>query len=321
METASPPISQASVARTAAARTAAALPTDWRDFFALTKPRVMTLVIFTAICGVLAAPGSIHPVLGFTAILAISMGAGGSAALNQWWEADLDAGMKRTMNRPLPSGRMRRGDARDFGIFLSATSVCLMGVAIGWLAAGLLLGAIIYYAVIYTMWLKPRTPQNIVIGGGAGAFPPLIGWVAVTGEITAMPVLLFAIIFFWTPPHFWALALFVKSDYAKVGIPMLPVVAGEKVTRRQIMFYTLLLAPVAIAPWAIGGTGWIYGSIAAVLSALFVVLAVPVAVRMQAENDAMLPEKKLFKYSIVYLFVLFAALVADRVAAYQGWIA
>ena len=306
---------------TTAPQTTATLPTEWRDFFALTKPRVMTLVIFTAICGVLAAPGSIHPVLGFTAILAIAMGAGGSAVLNMWWEADLDAGMKRTMNRPLPGGRMRREDARDFGIFLSVVSVGLMGVAIGWLAASLLFGAIIYYAVIYTMWLKPRTPQNIVIGGGAGAFPPLIGWVAVTGDITAMPILLFAIIFFWTPPHFWALALFVQSDYAKVGIPMLPVVAGEKPTRRQIMIYTLLLAPIAIAPWAIGGTSWIYGSVAVVLSVLFVVLAMPVFTRMRAEVDAMTPEKTLFKYSIVYLFVLFAALVADRVAAYQGWIA
>jgi protoheme IX farnesyltransferase len=304
-----------------APQTAAQMPTEWRDFFTLTKPRVMTLVIFTAICGVLAAPGNIHPVLGFTAILAIAMGAGGSAALNHWWEADIDAGMKRTMNRPLPGGRMRREDARDFGIFLSAVSVGLMGVAIGWLAAALLLGAVIYYAVIYTMWLKPRTPQNIVIGGGAGAFPPLIGWVAVTGDITAMPILLFAIIFFWTPPHFWALALFVQSDYAKVGIPMLPVVAGEKVTRRQIMIYTLLLAPIAIAPWAIGGTSWIYGSCAVVLSALFVVLAMPVFTRTRAEVDAMTPEKALFKFSIVYLFVLFAALVADRVAAYQGWIA
>ncbi|MEO0057669.1 MAG: hypothetical protein RIT17_1126, partial [Pseudomonadota bacterium] len=302
-------------------QTAAMMPTEWRDFFALTKPRVMTLVIFTAICGVLAAPGNIHPVLGFTAILAIAMGAGGSAVLNQWWEADIDAGMKRTMNRPLPGGRMRREDARDFGVFLSAVSLVLMGVAIGWLAAALLLAAIIYYAVIYTMWLKPRTPQNIVIGGGAGAFPPLIGWIAVTSEITAMPLLLFAIIFFWTPPHFWALALFVQSDYAKVGIPMLPVVAGEKVTRRQIWWYTVVLTPITIAPWAIGGTSWIYGSVAVVLSGLFLLLAWPVGARMRAETDAMLPEKKLFKFSIVYLFVLFAALVADRVAAYQGWIA
>ncbi|WP_416831366.1 MAG: heme o synthase [Erythrobacter sp.] len=302
------------------ATTSTMLPTEWRDFFALTKPRVMTLVVFTAICGLLAAPGAIHPVLGFTAILAIAMGAGGSAVLNQWWEADLDAGMKRTANRPLPGGRMRRDDARDFGVFLSAVSVALMGVAIGWLAAALLLGAIIYYAVIYTIWLKPRTPQNIVIGGGAGAFPPMIGWVAVTGEVTAMPLLLFAIIFMWTPPHFWALALFVQSDYAKVGIPMMPVVAGERSTRRQILAYTVLLAPVTLAPWLIGGTSWVYGSVAVVLSVLFFALAVPVGTRTRSEVDSMTPEKTLFKFSICYLFVLFAALVADRMLAMNGLI-
>lgn len=296
------------------------LPADWRDFFTLTKPRVMTLVIFTGICGLLAAPGSIHPVLGFTAIFAIAMGAGGSAALNHWWEADIDAGMQRTANRPLPMGRLRSDDARDFGIFLSVTSVGLMGLAIGWLAAGSLAVAIVYYAVIYTMWLKPRTPQNIVIGGGSGAFPPFIGWVAVTGEITLMPVLLFAIIFMWTPPHFWALALFMKSDYAKVGIPMMPVVAGERSTRRQILIYTVLLAPVAIAPWAIGATSWIYGSVAVVLSALFLALALPVGMRTRVEDDPMLAEKTLFRFSIVYLFVLFAALVADRVLAAGGFI-
>ncbi|MFL0357088.1 heme o synthase [Erythrobacter sp. GH1-10] len=296
------------------------MPADWRDFFTLTKPRVMTLVIFTGICGLLAAPGSIHPVLGFTAILAIAMGAGGSAALNHWWEADLDAGMKRTANRPLPTGRLRREDARDFGIFLSAVSVGIMGVAVHWLAALSLLGAIIYYAVIYTMWLKPRTPQNIVIGGGAGAFPPFIGWIAVTGEITLMPVLLFAIIFFWTPPHFWALALFVKSDYAKVGIPMLPVVAGERVTRRQIMLYTVLLAPIAIAPWLIGGTSWVYGSVAVALSLLFLALAVPVLSENRSGADPLKPEKTLFKFSIYYLFILFGALVADRLLAKGGLI-
>jgi protoheme IX farnesyltransferase len=295
------------------------MPADWRDFFTLTKPRVLTLVIFTGICGLLAAPGTIHPVLGFTAVLAIAMGAGGSAALNHWWEADIDAGMKRTANRPLPTGRMRRDDARDFGVFLSLAAVFLMGVAVGWLAATILAAAVVYYAVIYTMWLKPRTPQNIVIGGGAGAFPPMIGWVAVTGEITLMPVLLFAIIFFWTPPHFWALALFVKSDYAKVGIPMLPVVAGERVTRNQIVLYTVLLAPLAIAPWAIGATGWVYGSVSVVLSALFLALAWPVWRRdRDGEADSMQPEKTLFKYSIYYLFILFAALVADRVLYGQG---
>ncbi|MEM7690745.1 MAG: heme o synthase [Pseudomonadota bacterium] len=303
-------------------RAAQPLPAEWRDFFALTKPRVMTLVIFTAICGLLAAPGSIHPILGFTAVLAIAMGAGGSAVLNQWWEADLDAGMKRTANRPLPGGRLHRDDARDFGLFLSAASLVLMGLAIGWLAAALLLAAIIYYAVIYTMWLKPRTPQNIVIGGGAGAFPPLIGWVAVTGEVTAMPVLLFAIIFMWTPPHFWALALFVKTDYAKVGIPMLPVVAGERTTRNHIWVYTLLLAPFTVAPWVIGGTSWIYGTTAVALSLLFIALALPVARRdaVMGAGDPMLEEIRLFKFSIVYLFVLFAALVADRVLEAQGLI-
>ncbi len=296
------------------------LPADWRDFYALTKPRVMSLVIFTGLCGLLAAPGSIHPVIGFTAILCIALGAGGAAALNQWWEADLDAGMKRTKARPLPAGRMRRNDARDFGILLSAASVIVMGVAVNWLAAIILALSIVYYAVIYTIWLKPRTPQNIVIGGGAGAFPPMIGWVAVTGDITLMPVLLFAIIFMWTPPHFWALALFVQSDYAKVGIPMMPVVAGEKSTRRQILIYSVLLVPLAGAPWFIGGTGVFYGICALALSVAFLALSVPVAFRTAEKGDAMRPEKRLFAFSILYLFALFAALVIDRVAAAQGWL-
>ena len=299
---------------------AASMPADWRDFFALTKPRVMTLVIFTGICGLLAAPGTIHPVIGFTAILCIALGAGGSAALNQWWEADLDAGMKRTSKRPLPSGRMALQDARDFGILLSAASVVVMGVAVGWLAAAILAIAIIYYAVVYTIWLKPRTPQNIVIGGGAGAFPPMIGWIAVTGEITAMPILLFAIIFMWTPPHFWALALFVKTDYAKVGIPMMPVVAGEQATRRQILAYTVLLMPVAVAPWIIGGTGAIYGVAALALSLAFLALSLPVAFRQKVEKDGMKREKRLFGFSILYLFALFAALVVDHYALRAGLI-
>ncbi len=296
------------------------LPADWRDFFALTKPRVMTLVIFTGLCGLLAAPGSIHPVLGFTAILCIALGAGGAAALNQWWESDIDAGMKRTAHRPIPAGRLARTDARDFGIALSAASVGIMGVAIHWLAAVILAISIVYYAVIYTIWLKPRTPQNIVIGGGAGAFPPLIGWIAVTGEITAMPVLLFAIIFFWTPPHFWALALFVQSDYAKVGIPMMPVVRGEKSTRLQIIVYAALLLPLAATPWFIGGTGAIYGIAALALSAAFLMLSVPVAFRTSAPDDPMKPEKRLFAFSIIYLFALFGILVADRVIYGQGYL-
>ena len=293
--------------------TAFQLPTDWRDFIALTKPRVMSLVIFTGLCGLIAAPERIAPALAFTAVLCIAVGAGGAAALNQWWEADLDAGMRRTLSRPLPSGRMGRIEARDFGVALSVGSVLLMGLAIGLLAAVILAISIVYYAVIYTIWLKPRTPQNIVIGGGAGAFPPLIGWVAATGHITAMPVLLFAIIFFWTPPHFWSLALFVKSDYAKVGIPMMPVVAGERSTRRQILIYAVLLLGLSLLPWAIGGTGAIYGLSALVLSLLFLALSVRVALRTASvETDAMKPEKQLFAFSILYLFALFGALVADR---------
>ncbi|APE28199.1 heme o synthase [Aurantiacibacter gangjinensis] len=295
-----------------AAPTTTPLPAEWRDFFALTKPRVMSLVVFTGLAGLLAAPGSIHPVLGFTAVLCIAMGAGGAAALNQWWEADLDAKMKRTHQRPLPAGRMDRGDARDFGLVLSGFSVMIMGLAIHWLAAIILAISIVYYAVIYTMWLKPRTPQNIVIGGGAGAFPPLIGWIAVTGEITLMPVLLFAIIFIWTPPHFWALALFVKTDYAEAGIPMMPVVAGEKSTRRQVLAYSVLLLATAMVPWAIGETGPIYGISALVLSAIFVALSVPVGLRSSQPEDGMKPEKRLFAFSILYLFALFTALVIDR---------
>jgi protoheme IX farnesyltransferase len=295
------------------------LPAEWRDFFALTKPRVMSLVIFTGLCGLLAAPEHIHPVLGFTAILCIAMGAGGAAALNQWWEADLDAGMKRTAARPLPAGKMERTSARDFGVGLSVASVLLMGLAIGWLTAVILAVSIVYYAVIYTIWLKPRTPQNIVIGGGAGAFPPLIGWVAATGHITWMPVILFAIIFFWTPPHFWALALFVKTDYAKVGIPMMPVVAGETSTRRQILAYAVLLLPLSALPWFIGGTGAVYGVSALLLSALFLLLSLRVGLRQTApEGDRMKPEKQLFAFSVIYLFALFAALVADRWLVVQG---
>ena len=294
------------------------LPAEWRDFFALTKPRVMSLVIFTGLCGLLAAPGHINPVIGFTAILCIAMGAGGSGALNMWLEADIDAKMKRTAGRPIPSGRLRREDARDFGVALSVASVAIMGIAVHWLAACLLALSIVYYAVFYTLWLKPRTPQNIVIGGGAGAFPPLIGWVAVTGDVTAMPLLLFAIIFVWTPPHFWALALFVKSDYANAGIPMMPVVRGEATTRHQILAYSIVLVPVALAPWLIGGAGTLYGLTALTLSLAFVALAVPVGRRRSREGDTMAPEKRLFKFSILYLFAVFAILVADRALAHSG---
>ncbi len=299
----------------------ASLPAEWRDYFALTKPRVMSLVVFTGLCGLLAAPGPIHPVIGFTAVLCIALGAGGAGALNMWWEADIDAQMKRTAKRPLPQGRLRRNDARDFGVAISVASVLVMGLVVNWLSGAILAASILYYAVVYTIWLKPRTPQNIVIGGGAGAFPPLIGWVAVTNEITLMPVLLFVIIFMWTPPHFWALALFVKTDYAKAGIPMMPVVAGETSTRRQILAYSAILLPVSLAPWWIGGTGPIYGAAALVLSGLFLALSLPVAFRHAAEGDRMKPEKRLFGYSVLYLFALFAALVADRLILGQGLVA
>ncbi|WP_188236751.1 heme o synthase [Sphingopyxis sp. LK2115] len=289
-----------------------ALPADWRDLFALTKPRVMSLVVFTALCGLLAAPGDVHPVLGFSSILAIALGAGASGALNQWYEAGLDAKMKRTAGRPLPAGRLDPQTALQFGIGLAAFSLFLMLFASNWQATLLLLASILFYVFVYTMWLKPRTPQNIVIGGAAGAFPPLIGWVAATGSIAPLPVLLFLLIFLWTPPHFWALALFVRSDYAAAGIPMMPVVAGEKSTRRQILLYALVMAAAAIAPWPLGYTGALYGWTAILLSAIFVLLSVQVGTRTTGEGDRMQPEKRLFAFSIAYLFILFGAVVADR---------
>ena len=288
------------------------MPAHWRDFWALTKPGVIRLVVFTGLCGLLAAPGSIHPVIGFVAILCIAMGAGGAAALNQYYESDLDALMKRTANRPIPAGRMDREAALQFGLALSGFSVVIMGLAVNWLAAAILAFSVFYYAVIYTIWLKPNTPQNIVIGGGAGAFPPVIGWAAVTGDVTMLPILLFSIIFFWTPPHFWALALFVKMDYARVGIPMMPNVAGEKSTRHQVFGYSLVLLATVMAPAALGLVGWTYGISAFVLSAIFVALAARVGFRTAGEGDALKPEKQLFAYSIVYLFLIFAAVVVDR---------
>ncbi|MDB5681011.1 MAG: protoheme farnesyltransferase [Sphingomonas bacterium] len=289
-----------------------ALPADWRDFLALTKPRVMTLVVFTGLCGMLAAPVSVNPVLGFTAILCIALGAGAAGALNQWYEADLDAKMRRTAARPLPAGRMDKQSALHFGVGLGAFSVLLMGLAVNVLAAGILAASILFYVLVYTVWLKPRTPQNIVIGGAAGAFPPLIGWAAATGGLAPLPLLLFALVFLWTPPHFWALALFVKTDYANAGIPMLPVVAGERATRVQIGLYTVPMAIAAVAPWPLGLTGAIYGAVAIAATGWFALLAVRVATRTTRESDKMRPEKQLFAFSIVYLFVTFGAVVADR---------
>jgi protoheme IX farnesyltransferase len=290
-----------------------ALPADWRDLLALTKPRVMTLVVFTALCGMLAAPAPVHPVLGFTAILCIALGAGAAAALNMWYEADLDALMKRTAGRPLPAGRLDRQTALHFGVGLAFFSVLLMGIAANWLAATILAASILFYVLVYTVWLKRRTPQNIVIGGAAGAFPPVIGWAAATGDVTLLPVLLFVLIFLWTPPHFWALSLFVRSDYAAAGVPMLPVVAGAKATRQQIALYTVPMTAAAVAPWPLGLAGAIYGVAAAALSLAFLVLALRVLANRATEPAAMKPEKQLFAYSILYLFAIFGALVVDQV--------
>ncbi|MCP1471838.1 protoheme IX farnesyltransferase [Sphingobium sp. OAS761] len=297
---------------TTATLTSAPVTAHWRDFLALTKPRVMTLVVYTGLAGLLAAPGRIHPVLAFTAILCIALGAGAAAALNQWYEADVDAKMKRTASRPLPAGRMDRQSALHFGVGLSFFSVILMGMATNWLAAAVLAVSILFYVIVYTIWLKPRTAQNIVIGGAAGAFPPVIGWAAVTGDIGALPVALFMLTFFWTPPHFWSLALFVRTDYAAAGIPMLPVVSGEVATRRQIWLYTAIMAIAAMAPVLLRLTGLIYGTAAFVGTAIFAVLAFEVYRRRETDPARMTPERRLFKYSILYLFLLFGAVVADR---------
>ncbi|MGJ8536772.1 MAG: heme o synthase [Parasphingopyxis sp.] len=284
---------------------------DWRDFYALTKPGVMKLVVFTGLAGMLAAPVQLHPVLAFTAILAIALGHGGAATLNQWYEADLDARMKRTEDRPLPAGRMARDTALHFGVGLSSFSVLLMGLAANWLAAATLAVTILFYVCIYTIWLKRRTPQNIVIGGAAGAFPPMIGWAAATGDITLMPILLFALIFLWTPPHFWALSLYVNADYARAGVPMMTVVAGPRSTRRQMLLYALPMIAVAIAPWPLGLAGPIYGVTATLLSAVFLLLTIAVVRNPSTKPARMVPEKRLFLFSIFYLFALFGALVID----------
>ena len=289
-----------------------ALPVDWRDLVALTKPRVMSLVVFTGLCGLLAAPVQLPAVLGFTAILCIALGAGAAGALNQWYEADLDAKMRRTANRPLPARRMERQTALHFGVGLGAFSVLLMGLATNYLAAGLLAVSILFYVLIYTVWLKRRTAQNIVIGGAAGAFPPLIGWVAATGRVDLLPALLFAIIFLWTPPHFWALSLFVRSDYANANVPMLPVVAGIQNTRLQILLYSVTVVIAGIAPYALGLTGIVYGISAAVLNTIFLVLAAAVFANRAEDPSGMKPERRLFAFSILYLFALFSAVVVDR---------
>jgi len=290
------------------------------DYVLLLKPRVMSLVVFTALVGLLVAPVPMNPMIGFTAILFIALGAGASGALNMWYDADIDRVMKRTAKRPVPAGKVEPGEALTLGLWLSAISVAMLGLATNWLAAGLLAFTIFFYAVIYTMWLKRSTPQNIVIGGAAGAFPPMIGWGAATGSISLEAVLMFGLIFMWTPPHFWALALFMKSDYHKADVPMLTVTHGRKETRRQVLIYTILLVPVALGLGFTSVAGPAYLSAALVLNAIFLKGAYDIWRReeSQAEADEYAVEKKVFRFSLYYLFLHFGALLVDAALRAMG---
>jgi heme o synthase len=281
------------------------------DFVALMKPRVMSLVVFTAFVGLLLAPGHLHPVLGFAALVCIAVGAGAAGALNMWYDADIDAVMTRTARRPIPAGRMLPGEALGFGATLAVGSVVMLGLTANWFAAGLLAFTIFFYVAIYTVWLKRATPQNIVIGGAAGAFPPMIGWAAATGGVALESVLLFLIIFLWTPPHFWALGLLRSGEYARAGIPMLPVVAGRAETKRQILLYTGVLVPVSLAPWLLGYAGPLYGIVAAAAGAFLALLAWRIWTAPEGRPTD-LAARRLFGFSILYLFALFAGLLADR---------
>ncbi|NND40508.1 MAG: protoheme IX farnesyltransferase [Boseongicola sp.] len=291
------------------------------DYVALLKPRVMSLVVFTALVGLLVAPVSLHPFEAFCAILFIAIGAGASGALNMWYDADIDAVMRRTAKRPVPSGRVEPGEALAIGLGLSGLSVLMLGLATNLAAAALLAFTIFFYAVVYTMWLKRWTPQNIVIGGAAGAFPPMIGWVAATGSVSLEAVLMFALIFMWTPPHFWALALFMRSDYDDAGVPMLTVTHGRPATRRHILTYTILLAPVAVglALTSIGGPATLI--VAVVLNLWFVKGAFDICCRdeVMAEADDYAVEKKFFRFSLYYLFLHFGALIVDLSLPAMGW--
>ncbi|WP_295556415.1 heme o synthase [uncultured Hyphomicrobium sp.] len=283
------------------------------DFLELMKPRVMSLVVFTSLAGLFAAPGSLHPVLAVIAILCIAVGAGASGALNMWYDADIDARMARTAARPIPRGRVTADEALAFGSVLSVMSVLTLGVLVNWVAGALLALTIAYYVFFYTMWLKRRTPQNIVIGGAAGSFPPMIGWAAVTGTVTVESVLLFLIIFMWTPPHFWALALYRCRDYERVGVPMLPVVAGPDETRRQILLYSLVLTPLAVTPYFIGLGGVVYLATSVVLGLVFLYLAFKVW-RIREGRVADHAAKQLFGFSILYLFILFGVILGEHLA-------
>jgi protoheme IX farnesyltransferase len=277
------------------------------DYFALLKPRVMSLVVFTGFVGLYLAPATLHPVLGAVAVLCIAVAAGASGAINMWYERDIDALMMRTRARPIPAGRIEPANALGFGVVLAVGAVSLMGLALNWVAAALLALSVGFYVFVYTIWLKRRTPQNIVIGGAAGAFPPMIGWAAATGEVSLASVALFAIIFMWTPPHFWSLALYRSDDYARAGVPMLPVVAGRRETRRQILIYTILLLPLTAAPYVLGVSGLLYLGVALALGIVFL----GYAMRVWAERDDR-SARASFRYSILYLFGLFVALIVDR---------
>ena len=292
---------------TRAAHLAGSLAASPGDFFTLLKPRVMSLVVFTGAIGLIVADGSLHPVLACVAVLCIALGAGAAGCINMWYERDIDAVMRRTRHRPIPSGRIAPASALEFGTTLAVASVMIMGVAVNWVAAGLLLLAITFYVFVYTVWLKRRTPWNIVIGGAAGAFPPMIGWAAVTGDVSPVPIALFGIIFMWTPPHFWSLALYRSDDYRAAGIPMLPVTSGAEATRWQILIYSIIMVPVSVAPWFLGASGALYAIGAGILSAIFVAGAVAVLVR---RNDA--SARWMFRYSVLYLALLFALLAVDQ---------
>jgi protoheme IX farnesyltransferase len=289
---------------------------EWRDWLVLLKPRVVNLVVFTGWLGLYLAPGHIHPVLAFTAVLCIAVAAGAAGCLNMWWERDIDALMRRTAGRPVPAGRITPEAALAFGVTLAAGSVLVMGLAINLVSAAILAVSIGFYVLVYTMWLKRRTPQNIVIGGAAGAFPPLIGWAAVTGDISLMPVLMFAIVFLWTPPHFWSLALYACKDYGRAGVPMLPVVRGARATRRQIFIYTVLLVAVSLLPWGLGYTGPVYGIAASLLGLGFLAGSWLVLTDRQDEAGVSLsadrPARANFRYSLLYLAGLFLALGVDK---------
>jgi protoheme IX farnesyltransferase len=294
------------------------------DYVQLLKPRVMSLVVFTALVGLLVAPVSVHPVIAFASILFIALGAGASGALNMWWDADIDAVMRRTKSRPVPSGKVEAGEALAVGLGLSGIAVVMLGLAANWLAAGLLAFTIFFYAVVYSMWLKRSTPQNIVIGGAAGAFPPMVGWACATGTVSIESVLMFALIFMWTPPHFWALALFMKDDYSNAGVPMLTVTHGRKSTRNHILVYTILLAPVAIGAAFTSIGGPIYLAAAVVLNAWFLIGAWRIWKRTeaQAEADNYATEKSVFRFSLYYLFLHFGAFLAEaalRPYGIGGW--